>query len=170
MNQVTLASGDLGTWSGFLEGLASFWRWAVHHPVVVLAIVAAWAIYSVWGYRWSKRQAREPAIGKATLRGTAQVLSCKQTRGMDWTSFARYGDFYGSPSRKNKPKVRYWCIVKLEVHLPGREPYVTVLRKPLNLAERAAVQRGMTVRVRVDPNDDPKNVYIDDLHGTIRSA
>src|SRR6516165_6504465 len=63
--------------------------------------------------------------------------------------------------REPRKRRRYWCIIKLAVHIPGREQYVTVVRKLLRPEERAAVQRGETVQVRVDPDDDPKNVRID---------
>jgi hypothetical protein len=53
------------------------------------------------------------------------------------------------------------CRIELAVHIPGREPYVTVMRKPLGREGQAAVQPGNTVQVRVDPDDDPKNVRID---------
>jgi hypothetical protein len=81
---------------------------------------------------------------------------------MDWESAMPYlilGRVFAWIFFRND--VRYLCIIKLEVHIPGREQYVTVVRKPLNRAERAAVQPGNTVQVRVDPDDDPKNVRID---------
>jgi hypothetical protein len=144
MNQVTLASN-----AGY-GGFVSLWRWGVHHPVVALALAAGVAIYFVWAIKWgkrrSKRMSREPAPFKATLRGTAQVLSFKQ--------FSGYG--YGGRN--------CWCKFRLEVHIPGREPYVTVIQLVLDKAQRSAVRRGMTLQVRVDPHGDPKNVYIEALH------
>src|ERR1700742_5152732 len=139
MKQVTLAYGR--DWSGFPGAVASLWRWAVHHPVVVLAIVAALAIYGVWAYKWSKRQAREPSADKATVRGTAQVLSFKQTKAVAWNDpnvihTELTGYYYPS---KNQ---RYWCAIRLDVHIPGREPYVTVIKKLLDPRERSAVQPG----------------------------
>jgi len=122
--------------------LAELWRLIVHYPVPSAIVVGVWLLYTVWAIRWSKRQPREPKSERATLRGTAQVLSFKKTRGEAWN-------------------VGYLCIIELAVHIPGREQYVTVVRKLLRPEERAAVQRGETVQVRVDPDDDPKNVRID---------
>ena len=62
--------------------------------------------------------------------------------------------------REPRKTRRYLCVIKLAVHIPGREEYETVARKLLRPAERAAVQRGKIVQVRVDP-DAPKNVRID---------
>jgi hypothetical protein len=146
--------GDIGTPSGWREGLASLWRWAVHHPVAALVIVAAVAIYFVWAIKWAprmlskrtKRMHREPSPKKATLGGTAQVLSFEQSKGP------------GSGLRNN------WYIIRLKVHVPGRKPYMTVIRTIPNPAQRSAVRRGITVQVGVDPHGDPKNVYIEDLH------
>jgi hypothetical protein len=156
MDTVNLARG--ADWSGLPGAVASLWRWAVQHPLVVLAIVAALAIYSVWAYRWSKRQAHEPSADKATLRGTARVLAFKQTKAMT-NSQAISSELTGySHWDKSSP---YWCKIRLEVHIPGRDPYVSVIRKMLKPAQRSAVQTGNTVQVRIDPNDDPKNVLID---------
>jgi hypothetical protein len=63
--------------------------------------------------------------------------------------------------REPRKRRRYLCVIKLAVHIPGREQYVTVVRKLLRPEERAAMQPGKTVQVRVDPDDDPKNVRID---------
>ena len=139
--------------------LAELWRLVVHYPVVSAGVVGVWLIYTVWAFRWSKRQPREPTDEKATLRGTAQVLSFKKTRGEAWN--AGYLFLPAVYVREPRKRRRYWCIIKLAVHIPGREQYVTVVRKLLGPDERAAVQRGETVQVRVDPDDDPKNVRID---------
>jgi hypothetical protein len=146
-------------------GIASAWRWAVHHPVVLIAVVAAWALYTAWAYKWSKRQPREPADEKATLHGTAQVQSFKQTKATDWHSaieMERSGgrNLLGRKTEAAK-NAKYVCAVKLAVHIPGREEYVAVVKKPLGPEQRAAMQPGATVSVRVDPNDDPKNVRLD---------
>ena len=139
--------------------LAELWRLVVHYPVVSAGVVGVWLIYTVWAFRWSKRQPREPTDEKATLRGTAQVLSFKKTRGEAWN--AGYLFLPAVYVREPRKRRRYWCIIKIAVHIPGREQYVTVVRKLLRPEERAAVQRGETVQVRVDPDDDPKNVRID---------
>jgi len=148
-----------------LAGLAAAWRWAVHHPVVVIAILAAWALITVWGYKYSMRQPREPADEKATLQGTAQVLSFKQTKATDWHSAIEMEnsgrrDLLGRKTEAAK-NARYVCVIKLAVHIPGREEYVAVVKKPFGPEQRAAAQPGATVSVRVDPDDDPKNVRID---------
>jgi hypothetical protein len=139
--------------------------WAVHHPVVSIAIFAVWAIYTVWAYKWSKRQPREPADEKATLQGTAEVLSFKQTKGMDLHS-ATQVELHGQRGllgRKTAAarNARYYCTIKLAVHIPGREEYVAVVKKPLGPEQRAVVQPGATASVRVDPDGDLKNVRID---------
>jgi hypothetical protein len=162
MVTVNLAMADL---SGVPGAIATAWRWAVHHPIVSIAVVAAWAIYAVWAYRWSKRQPHEPKAEKATLRGTAQVLSFKQTKGMDWDS-AIDVELYGKRNllgrkREAAKNYKYWCIIKLAVHIPGREEYVIVARKPLGPEQRAAVQPGKTIQVRIDPEGEPKDVLID---------
>jgi hypothetical protein len=150
METVYLARG--ADWSGFPGAVASAWRWSVQHPVVVLAIVAAWGIFAVWQYRWSKRQAREPSAQKATVRGTAQVLSFKQTKAVAWNDPSVItSELWGYSSGPGKT-APHWCDIRLQVHIPGRGPYVTVIKKLLGR---------MTVQVRVDPNDDPKNVLID---------
>jgi hypothetical protein len=134
----------------------------IRHYAVPIAIgVGAWVIVCVIAYRWTKRQPHEPTDERATLRGTAQVLSFKKTRGTDWASIRWYPTVTGGIGAKPKRNARYWCIIKLAVRIPGREQYATVVRKPLGPAERAAVRPGMAVQVRVDPDDDPKNVRID---------
>jgi hypothetical protein len=151
---------------GALAAIASAWRWSVHHPVVILALVAVWALYGVWAYKWSKRQPREPADEKATLRGTAQVLSFKQTKVMDSQTesalegFAVRRNLLGRLTQVGKD-AKYVCNIKLAVHIPGREEYVAVVKPLLGLEQRAAVQPGATVSVRVDPDDDPKNIRLD---------
>jgi hypothetical protein len=147
------------------NGLASAWSWVVHHPVVAVALLAAWALYTVWAFKWSKRQPREPSVGKATLHGTAQVLSFKQTKGMDSHSASEV-EYYGQRNllgRKTKAarNAHYYCKIKLAVHIPGREEYVAVVSKYLGPEQRAAVQPGATVSIRVDPDGDPKNVRLD---------
>ena len=139
--------------------LSFLWHLVIHHPVVSAIVVGAWVLYSVWAYKWSKRQPHEPKDERATLRGTAQVLSFKKTRGEAWN--AGYLFLPAVYVREPRKRRRYWCIIKIAVHIPGREQYVTVVRKLLGPDERAAVQRGETVQVRVDPDDDPKNVRID---------
>jgi hypothetical protein len=56
---------------------------------------------------------------------------------------------------------KYVCNIKLAVHIPGREEYVAVVKPLLGLEQRAAVQPGATVSVRVDPDDDPKIILLD---------
>jgi hypothetical protein len=150
---------------------AQSWQPLIHfvqHHAVLLAIVVGvplFAIYSVWAFRWSKRQPREPARKDATLVGTGKILSFKKTNGMDWSAGSRdymnAVEYGGWASRKEKRNARYYCKIELAVDIPGREPYVAVVRKPLNYDERAAVKPGMTFEVRVDPDDDPKNVLLD---------
>ena len=157
-------------YKGALAAVASAARWAVHHPVVLIAIVAVWAMYTVWAYKWSKRQPHEPTEEKATLQGTAEVLSFKQTKGMDVHSavavdLSGHRDLIGRKTKAAR-NARYWCTIKLAVHIPGREDYVAVVKEPLGPEQRAAVHPGATVSVRVDPDDDPKNVRIDVDHPT----
>jgi hypothetical protein len=139
--------------------LSFLWHLVIHHPVVSAIVVGAWALYSVWAYKWSKRQPHEPKDERATLRGTAQVLSFKKTRGEAWNAGYLFLPAY--MVREPRKTRRYLCIIKLAVQIPGREQCVTVVRKLLGPAERAAAQPGKIVQVRVDPNDDPKNVRID---------
>ena len=61
----------------------------------------------------------------------------------------------------NKKKAHYYCIMKLEVHIPGREPYVTLMRKTLRPEERVGLGPGSIIQVRIDPHGDPKNVRMD---------
>lgn len=147
-----------GNWQPLLD--------LVRHHVVPFGIVVGVGVSVIWwvlAYRWTKRQPHEPKVERATLRGTAQVLSFKEGHA-DW-SYGEYRDYETSfnPFRRRQIKrdLGHWCNIQLEVHIPGREQYVTVVRKLLRPAEQAAVQRGNTVQVRVDPNDDPKNVRID---------
>lgn len=139
--------------------LSALWHLIIRYPVASAIVVAAWALYSVWAFRWSKRQPHEPKDERATLRGTAQVLSFKKTRGEAWNAGYLFLPVW--VVREPRKTRRYWCIIKLAVHITGREQYVTVVRKLLGPEGRAAAQPGNTVLVRVDPNDDPKNVRID---------
>lgn len=137
-----------------------------HYPVPVLVIVVALVAYGVWGYKWSKRQPLEPADEDATLAGTARVLSFQRTNALDssnasFTYISALENYGSLASRKEKKKARYYCKIKLAVDIPGREPYEAVVKRPFNRADQAAVQPGMIVRVRVDPDDDPQNVLID---------
>ena len=140
-------------------GLSALWHLIVRYPLVSAIVVGAWVLYSVWAFRWSKRQPHEPKDERATVRGTAQVLSFKKTRGEAWNAGYLFLPAY--MVREPRKTRRYMCIIKLAVQIPGREQYVTVVRKLLRPAERAAAQPGKIVQVRVDPNDDPKNVRID---------
>ncbi len=137
-----------GTWQPVVDFIG-------HHHVVllVIALVAGWLIYNAWRHPWTdfRSLAREPSDERATLSGSAQVLSFKKTGATELKALGY------RPTRNT----RYVCKIELEVHIPGREPYLTVVGKPLNRAERAAVRPGMTVQVRVDPDDDPENVRID---------
>jgi hypothetical protein len=161
LTYLTAKSADTG------QTLIDFVR---HHAILltVLGIVVGiplYAIYTVWAFRWSKRQPREPARKDATLVGTGKVLSFKKTNGLDWSEGSRDYmnalDYDGWASRREKRNARYYCKIELAVDIPGREPYVAVVNKPLNYAERAAVKPGMTFQVRVDPNGDPKNVLLE---------
>ena len=127
-----------------------------HHvvPVAIVVGVGIWAIYFAWAFRWSKRQPGEPSDESATLRGTARVLSFKKTGSV------RLVDI-GSAGVTNKKKAHYVCIMKLQVHIPGREPYVTLIHKFLRPEERAGLGPGSIIQVRVDPHGDPKNVRMD---------
>jgi hypothetical protein len=77
-------------------------------------------------YKWSKRQPREPADEKATLHGTAQVLTFKQTKVMDSETasaldgFAFRRNLLGRLTKVGK-NAKYVCNIKLAVHIPGRE-------------------------------------------------
>ena len=137
-----------GAWQSVLDFIG-------HHHVVllVIALVAGWLIYNAWRHPWTdfRSLAHEPPDERATLRGSAQVLSFKKTGATEFRSLGYI------PTRNT----RYICKIELEVRIPGREPYLTVVGKLLNRAERAAVRRGMTVQVRVDPDDEPQNVRID---------
>ena len=117
-----------------------------HHvvPVAIVVGVGIWAIYFAWSYRWSKRQPREPSDESATLRGTARVLSFKKT------GAARLVDM-GPQGVTNKKKAHYYCIMKLEVHIPGREPYVTLMRKTLRPEERVGSGRARSSRCALIP-------------------
>jgi hypothetical protein len=128
-------SGDL------IGGLAWLWHLVVNHPVVSAIVVGAWVIYSVIVLRWMKRHPWEPTVERATLSGTAQVLSLKTTSRRDVTG-------------------RRLCRIKVAVHVPGREPYVTEVKKMLGPEGQFAAQPGTTVGVRADP-DRPEMVRID---------
>jgi hypothetical protein len=110
-------------------------HFAYDHPVpfaiVVGMVVIGVAPFFVWVHRFMKR---------AEPRGTAQVIS-----------------FETICSNKNGHDL---CRIELEVNILGREPYVTVVEKPLWPAGQAAVQPGKTVPVRVD-TDNPKSLSFD---------
>ena len=110
-------------------------HFAYDHPlpfaIVVGMVVIGVAPFFVWVHRFMKR---------AEPRGTAQVRS-----------------FETISSNKNGHDL---CRIELEVNIVGREPYVTVVEKPLWPAGQAAVQPGKTVPVRVD-TDDPKSLSFD---------
>ena len=110
-------------------------HFAYDHPVafafVVGMVVIGVAPLFVWVHRFMKR---------AEPRGTAQVLSFVKIRG-----------------NENGHDL---CRIELEVNIPGREPYVTVVEKLLWPAAQAALQPGKAVLVRVD-TDDPKSLWFD---------
>ena len=88
---------------------------------------------------WSRRHpSGEPTVEGPRVTGTAQVLSFKKTStAVGW----------GGRITKETPRV---CIIELEVHIPGREPYVRVTRPALGPDKQAVVQPGRTVAVEVD--------------------
>ena len=111
-----------------------------NHPAVGIPVAAVLVIGVIWvGWLWWLGWSEN----RRQVSGTARVLSFAKT-----------------PADQADQRGRRWCRIKLEVHVPGREQYVTVLRKPLGAAEQAAVQPGKTVQVRADP-DKPKSVRID---------
>src|ERR1700731_4089179 len=94
--------------------LSELWHVIVQHPgtsaIVVAIVLPVWLIYTVWAYRWSKRQPREPKDERATLTGAAQVLSFKKTRGEAWN--AGYLFLPAWLVREPKKMRRYWCLIK----------------------------------------------------------
>jgi hypothetical protein len=139
MDPVILAYPVEQTTSAKFRSLVDFIEHFAHdHPVqfaiVVGMVVIGVAPFFVWAHRFMKR---------AEPRGTAQVLSFVKIRG-----------------NKNG---RNLCRIELEVNIPGREPYVTVVEKPLWPAGQAALQPGKTVLVRVDA-DKPESLRFDFNH------
>jgi hypothetical protein len=135
MDQLFLAYPVEQTMSSLTDFSVHF---AYDHPVafafVVGMVVIGVAPLFVWVHRFMKR---------AEPRGTAQVLSFVKIRG-----------------NENGHDL---CRIELEVNIPGREPYVTVVEEPLWPAGQAAVQPGKTVLVRVD-TDNPKSLWFDFNH------
>ena len=139
MDPENLAYPVAQTMSANFDSLVDFSKHFAHdHPVpfviVVGMVVIGVAPLFVWVHRFMTR---------AKPRGTAQVLSFLKIRG-----------------NKNGHDL---CRIELEVNVPGREPYVAVVEKPLWPAGQAAVQPGKTVPVRVDI-DNPKSLWFDFNH------
>ena len=130
-------------------------RHLVTNHTVLKAIVSLIILYVVARvFRRLQKRAfpRRPLVRPPTLAGgTAKVLSFKKTRGV------RLANYYG-PGGGNR-KTPYICIVELEIHVPGLEPYVRVIKPSLNRKNRAAMQPGKTIGVDVDPSN-PTNGYI----------
>ena len=136
MDPVNLAYPVEQTTSAKFRSLIDFIEHFAHdHPVqfaiVVGMVVIGVAPFFVWAHRFVKR---------AEPRGTAQVLSFVKIRG-----------------NKNG---RDLCRIELEVHVPGREPYVKGVNYYLGPRGRRAVKPGRTVAVSVD-SADLQNVRID---------
>ncbi|OBH07060.1 hypothetical protein A5696_01560 [Mycobacterium sp. E2699] len=106
--------------------------------IAVAYVVAALAIPFLTGWVWNRMSPAEPPDERATLRGSAQVLSLKAASGLR----------------------QVWGTVELEVHIPGSEPYIKSVYRQFEPEELAAAQPGMTVQVRADP-DKPKRFRID---------
>ena|ERR1700739_38769 len=144
MEPVNLAYPVEQTTSANFGSLIDFSEhFAYDHPVPFAIVVGMFVIgvasIFVWVYQFMKR---------AEPRGTAQVLSFVKIR-----------------NNKNGHDL---CRIELEVNIPGREPYVAVVEKPLWAAGQAAVQPGKTVPVRVD-TDNPKSLWFDFNH-PVRSS
>jgi hypothetical protein len=136
MDPVNLAYPVEQTTSAKFASLIDFSEHFAHdHPllsaIVVVLVVIGVAPFFAWVYRFMKR-------GEPT--GTGQVLS-----------------FVQISNNKNGHDL---CRIELEVNIPGREPYVTVVEKLLWPAAQAALQPGKAVLVRVD-TDDPKSLWFD---------
>jgi|SRR6516225_6443578 hypothetical protein len=106
--------------------------------IAVASVVGWFVIFFLIGWVRNRLSSDEPTDERATLRGTAQVLSLKTGSGLG----------------------QVWGTIELEVHIPGSEPYVKSVYKQLEPEQIAAVQPGKTVQVRVDP-DKPKKFRID---------
>ena len=134
--------------------LGFVWGLVVKYPVPIGIVAGIVVIVFVILYRWANRkpdevnrQPDEPPVERPTLTGTAQVLSFKNTRATT-LSHAFWGE--------DQPL----CRIELEVHVPGREPYVKVVNYYLGPRGRRAVKPGRTVAVSVD-SADLQNVRID---------
>ena len=134
--------------------LGVVWNLAVKYPLPIGIVAGIVVIVFVILYRWANRkpdevnrQPDEPPVERPTLTGTAQVLSFKNTRATT-LSHAFWGE--------DQPL----CRIELEVHVPGREPYVKVVNYYLGPRGRRAVKPGRTVAVSVD-SADLQSVRID---------
>ena len=120
-----------------IGGIVPVTEWLFKHPVIgipvaaVLAIGVIWVL-RLWGQVWSEN--RQKVSGTARVRSLAK--SAADQRG------------------------RCWCQIELDVNIPGRDPYLTLMEQQLVPDEIAAIQQGMTVPVLADP-DNPKSVRID---------
>jgi hypothetical protein len=112
------------------SNIGGFWVLAHLYPVlfgiVVGIVVIGFLILVVWG------QLSAPRL----ITGSARVLSFAKSA----------ADQRG----------RCWCRIELEVNIPGRDPYVTLMEQQLVPDEMAAIQQGMTVPVQVDATDQHK--------------
>jgi len=136
---VEKTSVNLGSLIDFIEQFAH--DRPVAFAIVVGMVVIGVAQVSLWVHRFMKR---------AEPRGTAQVLSFVKISG---NKNCRQRHDRGYEGREV-------CRIELEVNIPGREPYVAVVEKPLWPAAQAALQPGKAVRVRVD-TDNPKSLRFD---------
>jgi hypothetical protein len=132
-------SAKFGSLVDFIEHFA--YDGPVARAIVAGIVVIGAAQVFLWAHRFMKR---------AEPRGTAQVLSFVNLAG-NKNCRQRHG---------RQVDGRDLCRIELEVNIPGREPYVTVVEEPLWPSGQAELQPGKAVRVRVD-TDNPKSLRFD---------
>lgn len=120
-----------------IGGIVDWVEVLYRHPLIGIPVAAVLVIGVIWVGRlwWLGR-----SENRREVSGTARVLSLAKSA----------ADQRG----------RRMCRIELEVNIPGCAPYATRTEQQIAPDDLAAVQQGMTVPVRADP-ENPRSIRID---------